>query len=71
MIDAAQVVELVLAEAARLGGADETIVLVTDRASRIAAVGRQLDDHQRRVVQPRHHGDFDRALRQRAHSWAR
>jgi predicted Zn-dependent protease len=33
MIDATQVVELVLAEAARLGGADETIVLVTDRAA--------------------------------------
>ena len=33
MINATQVVELVLAEAARLGGADETIVLVTDRAA--------------------------------------
>ena len=33
MISATQVVELVLAEAARLGGADETIVLVTDRAA--------------------------------------
>lgn len=31
MIGAQQVVELALAEAARLGGADETIVLVTDR----------------------------------------
>ena len=31
MISAQQVVDLVLAEAARLGGADETIVLVTDR----------------------------------------
>jgi predicted Zn-dependent protease len=33
MINATQVVELVLAEAARLGGADETMVLVTDRAA--------------------------------------
>jgi predicted Zn-dependent protease len=33
MINATQAVELVLAEAARLGGADETIVLVTDRAA--------------------------------------
>nr|WP_090341540.1 TldD/PmbA family protein [Mycolicibacterium malmesburyense]CRL71541.1 putative Zn-dependent protease-like protein [Mycolicibacterium malmesburyense] len=32
MIGAQQVVEIALAEAARLGGADETIVLVTDRA---------------------------------------
>lgn len=32
MIGAQQVVETVLAEAARLGGADETIVLVTDRS---------------------------------------
>jgi predicted Zn-dependent protease len=31
MIGAAQVVDLALAEAARLGGADETVVLVTDR----------------------------------------
>ena len=31
MIDAQQVVDLALAEARRLGGADETIVLVTDR----------------------------------------
>jgi predicted Zn-dependent protease len=33
MITASQVVEIALAEAARLGGADETIVLVTDRAA--------------------------------------
>jgi len=33
MIAAPEVVELVLAEAARLGGADETIVLVTDRST--------------------------------------
>ncbi|HEV7419063.1 MAG TPA: TldD/PmbA family protein, partial [Mycobacterium sp.] len=33
MISAPQVVEIALAEAARLGGADETIVLVTDRAA--------------------------------------
>jgi predicted Zn-dependent protease len=33
MINATQVIELVLAEATRLGGADETIVLVTDRAA--------------------------------------
>jgi predicted Zn-dependent protease len=33
MITAPQVVEIALAEAARLGGADETIVLVTDRAA--------------------------------------
>ena len=31
MISAAQVVDVALAEAARLGGADETVVLVTDR----------------------------------------
>ena len=47
MIGAQQVVDLALAEAARLGRADETIVLVTDRATRIAAVGGQFDDHQR------------------------
>ena len=33
MITAPQVVEIALAEAARLGGADETIVVVTDRAA--------------------------------------
>jgi predicted Zn-dependent protease len=33
MIGAPEVVELALAEAARLGGADETIVLVTDRST--------------------------------------
>jgi predicted Zn-dependent protease len=33
MISAPQVVEIALAEAARLGGADETIILVTDRAA--------------------------------------
>ena len=33
MIGAAQVVETALAEAARLGRADETIVLVTDRST--------------------------------------
>ncbi|MCV7069292.1 TldD/PmbA family protein, partial [Mycobacterium rufum] len=31
MIGAAHVVDIALAEAARLGGADETVVLVTDR----------------------------------------
>jgi len=31
VIGAQQVVDIALAEAARLGGADETIVLVTDR----------------------------------------
>ena len=30
-----------------------------------AAVGGQLDDHQRRVGEPRHHGDFDCAARRR------
>ncbi|MDT5241473.1 MAG: hypothetical protein QOD97_3671, partial [Mycobacterium sp.] len=33
MITAPQVVEIALAEAARLGRADETIVVVTDRAA--------------------------------------
>ena len=47
MIGAQQVVDLALAEAARLGKADETIVLVTDRADAVAAVGGQFDDHQR------------------------
>ena len=59
MIGAQQVVDTALAEAARLGKADETIVLVTDRADAVAAVGGQFDDHQRRFGEPAHHGDFD------------
>ncbi len=47
MIGAQQVVDMALAEAARLGKADETIVTVTDRSRRRAAVGEQFDDHQR------------------------
>ena len=53
MIGAQQVVDIVLDEAARLGGADETIVLVTDRVDGVAALGGQLDDHQRRIGEPR------------------
>ena len=47
MIGAQQVVDSALAEAGRLGKADETIVLVTDRRRCVTALGGQLDDHQR------------------------
>ena len=59
MIGAQQVVDLALAEARTLGKADETIVLVTDRADAVAALGGQFDDHQRRIGEPVHDGDFD------------
>ncbi len=47
MIGAQQVVDIALAEAARLGKADETIVIGHRPQRRLAAVGRQFDDHQR------------------------
>ena len=53
MIGAQQVVETALAEAARLGKADETIVLVDRSRRRVVALGGQFDDHQRRI---REHG---------------
>ena len=44
--------------AAKLGRAAETIVLVTERSAGDAAVGEQLDDHQRCVDGPPDRGDF-------------
>ena len=63
MIGAQQVVDMVLAEAARLGKADETIVTVTDRQRRRAAVGEQFDDHQRCFGAAQDHGDLGGATR--------
>ena len=55
------------AEAAKLGRADETMVLVTDRVEADVALGGQFDDYQRRIGQPHGGGDFHCAPRQTAH----
>ncbi len=63
MIGAQQVVDSVLAEAARRGKADETIVLVTDRAdASLRWAGNSMTTNGESVSPP-HDGDFDCAPR--------